>query len=46
MGKEWEEWVVTEQGQVVSVYVLAADIVNHTRKDSLAIRKDAPDVDR
>jgi len=46
MDKEWEEWVAAEQGQVVNVSVMRAAIVNHTSKDSPAIRRNVPNADR
>ena len=46
MGKEWEEWVAAEQGQVVNVCVKRAVIVNHTSRGSPAIRRNVLNADR
>ena len=46
MDKEWEEWVAAEQGLVVNVSVMHVVIVNHTSKDSPAIRRNVLNVDR
>lgn len=46
MDKEWEEWVAAERVQVVNVCVKHAVIVNHTSKDSPAIRRNVPNADR
>jgi len=46
MDKEWEEWVAAEQGRVGNVSVKRAVIVNHTNKDSPAIRRNILNADR
>jgi hypothetical protein len=46
MDKEWEEWAVAERVLAVNVCVKRAVIVNHTSKDSPAIRRNVLNVDR